>query len=300
MRVENYEVGRQFAETTNERLYLGTDVNDGKEVIIKVAKTSRDNQKLMESARVLVGYWSVINAVNATAGLSDEFRATFKRGRYDLLAAYPLDSSYELTPRDKRISIVATQSARFISIVTLPDVKFSEVMPLSDIGNDYLIDARTAVWILGRILKFYQVFGLFRTVGRATYKESHMLYRCPLFSMGNFLIAPRRHRVIFYHASKGTETIPGTPRDILEDITLSFVKYTQNLPPELSDLLYFELLRRRVDSFTEAHQMLYEVADKIWPPREFYPFTYQDKNGGEWKTIGEYDPFFKEGLNNGT
>lgn len=299
MRVENYEVGRQFAETTNERLYLGTDVNDGKEVIIKIAKASHDNQKLMENTNLLEKYWAAVTAVDATAGLSDEFRAAFKRGRCDLLAAYPLASSYELTQRDKRISIVAIQSVRMISIVTLPDVKLSEVMPLSNIGNDYLIDARTAVWILGRILKFYQVFELIGAMEISAHAESPALCRYPLFSMGNFLIAPRRHRVIFYHAGKGTVAISGTTKDTLENIASSFLECTQNMPTEMVNLLV-SLSCGRVSSFTEAHEKLYEVADKIWPPREFYPFTYQDKNGGEWKTIGEYDPNFKEGLDNGT
>lgn len=284
MRVENYEVGRQFAETMSERLYLGTDINDGKEVIIKIAKTSHDNQKMMESNSVLEGYWSAISAVDTTAGLSDEFRATFKRGRYDLLAAYPLASFYGVTRDDD-----------LINIVTMPDVKFSEVMPLSNIGNDYLIDARTALWILGRILKFYQVFRVVSAVERATY----MLYRYPLFSMGNFLIAPRRHRVFFYHASKGAVAISGTATDTLENIASRFLKCTQNMPTEMVDLLGL-LSRRRVDSFTKAHQMLYEVADKIWPPREFYPFTYMDRSGGKWKTIEEYDPDYREWLNNGT
>ena len=105
--------------------------------------------------------------------------------------------------------------------------------------------------------------------------------------------------MIFYHASKGTVAISGTTKDTLKNIASSFLRCTQNMPTEMVDLLG-SLSRRQVDSFAEAHKKLYEAADKIWPPREFYPFTYQDKNGGEWKTIGEYDPFFKEGLNNGT
>lgn len=263
LKVQDIEVGDRIGESPKFRIYLGT-MNDGRLVILKVAKTFEDGDVLAEEA----GKFNILRAfeeqVAELASLSEN------NPHYDWLFANLLSSFMEPTQGDRRINVLAT-----------PDINLSELIPLTKLRAETEIDTRTSIWILGRFLKFYGFFELLAASG------DNPVARYPVFSPDDYLIGPNKHRLIYYNFS-------GDMADVIaNDFVKTIAKFILDwavVGADSAEQEYFELLRDfskhgRI-SFEEAHGDLYKLVGRLWGI-QYHPFTYRDHDTTIWKTIKE-------------
>ena len=307
MKVRDWEVGRLIGESPKFRIYLGN--KDDEQVIMKVAKTFEDNQVLADEAAQF-NYWQ------AYAREINEFQAKTegKTSHYDWLFAELISSFME-----------PTQADRHINVFRVPDVNAGNLTPLSKLMSLTRIDARTSVWILGRLFKIYSFYEL------VAIAENKILTEYPVFSPDDYLIEPARHRLAYYNFSgispdvKATNLInkitqairswfvrtwcveAGTNhpsgRDEYDDDTMRSIMGLSDADSEDFDRVwgYFNLLTYLAenydpdegeyyvgeDTFEEAHLALYQKVGSLWGVGQYHPFTYCARNDyrGNWKTI---------------
>ena len=141
MKVRNIEVGRRIGESSKFRIYLGKTPSE-QSVILKVAKTFEDGDILASEA----GEFNILYVFSEQIA-EFERKAGLESARYDLLFANLIASFIEPTQDDRRINVFA-----------MPEIDVSELIPLTKLSSTVEIDARTSVWILGRLFKFYSFF----------------------------------------------------------------------------------------------------------------------------------------------
>lgn len=248
------KIGNKIGETSKFRIYTGE--KDGETLIVKVAKTFEDGEVLQREAAKFTGLNNQITHINTLAG---------PEAGYELLLAHIDKSFLEPTQGDRRINVLSS-----------PKVSMDELVPLPKLYNNTVIDARTSVWILGRLYKFYNLFELVKSI------NSDDAVKYPLFSPGDYLVSPEYHRVVYYNFSG----------EIEDSLATNFVKavtrFIRTWVDEDSDKEYLNLLDRLTnegrDTFEQAHQELYELVEKLWGIG-YYPFTYKDKGTNYYKTI---------------
>ena len=264
LKVRNFEVEKLVGESKKLRIYTGKSDN-GDSVILKVAKTYEDGSILTKEA-------GKFTALQAFADKIDKFET--KRGgdkaHYDWLFAKLIASFMEPTQNDRQINVFTT-----------PDINLGKLVPLAKLHKLTEIDARSSVWILGRLFKFYSLFELIAA------DEFSSIAKYPAFSPGNFLIGPDRHRVIYYNFTE----------DIADVVATNFVKAIADIfidwvviEDDLFDRQLYELIEdfsaHGRNTFMEAHGDLYELVEQLWGI-QYHPFTYRDRNTTIWKTIKE-------------
>lgn len=281
MKVRDYEVGKLIGESPHMRIYLATDTKNGKEVILKIAKTYEDEEWLKHDVGVLLEHQSFLEAPRILK-MSDEDRESFEKARYDLLAAKVVNTFVEKSQGDRRVNVVK-----------LPQVTMAELTPLSKLMAETRIDQRTSVWIFGRLLKFYSIFEALidkaydpsaRDVGRFNGDLVFAFY--PEFSPGNFLISPRNHRVIFYNSTGWGKA--RTAKPYIKQMAETMYEWVSHNGNENVAILMFlsELKDDGAEDFNGAHHELYDLAGDLWK-RGYYPFHYREKDSNIWRTIGE-------------
>ena len=264
MKVRGIEVEKKVGESSKFRVYLGSD-KDGKQVILKVAKTFEDGDVLAKEA----------SQFNMMRTFGDEIASMQesqegKNSHYDWLFAKLLASFMDPAQGDRRINMLA-----------MPDVDLARLVPLAKLHRETKIDARTSVWILGRFFKFYSFFELL-----AAANNSHVA-RYPIFSSGDYLIEPERHRLIYYNFSGDEADV--IANNFIKEIARFVVDWVA-AKNDQEDQRYLGLIKdfseNGRDSFEHAHGELYHLANELWGIK-YYPFTYCNRGTYNWKTIEE-------------
>ena len=261
--VRNIEVEARIGEAKKFRVYIGTR-NDGQPVILKVAKTFEYGDVLAQEA----GKFNILSSFEERVAMFEAEQGG-KPSHYDWLFA-KLEASF----------MEPAQDDRRINVFTTPEADLGELVPLSKLRNKTEIDARTSVWILGRLFKLYSFFELL-----AVANGENSVARYPIFSPDDYLIGPKRHRLIYYNFSGDMADV--VAYDFVKAIAKFILDWTVDDPSEQE---YFELLKDFSkfgrDSFEGAHGNLYELVKKLWGI-QYYPFTYRDCGTVVWKTIKE-------------
>ena len=268
MKVGDIEVKQKIGESQSFRVYYGKD-KDGHDVILKVAANYDDNDKLATEAGLLVSMQSFATKIT---GYETEMNGGKNLSRYDLLFA-KLEKTF----------IEKSQGDRRISVFSMPETSIDKLTPLIKLSHDTKIDARSSVWILGRLLKLYSMFELMAI------DLDNKVPCYPSFSPSNFLIEPEKHHLICYNFQNITEDAVAT--NYIKAIA-SFILDWFVIGDDEHDKYYHAFLKdlsvkgRR--KFKDAHMELYAKVAAWWE-HSYHPFTYCDRNATTtiWKTIKE-------------
>lgn len=262
MKVRNIEVGSLIGVAPKFRIYPGK-TDDGKSVILKVAKTFEDSDTLMDDASRFTRLDAFVKEL-----AKFEMEQNGSNSHYDWLFAHLESSFFEPTQGDRRINVY-----------TVPDIEIDRLIPLSKLRRDTEIDARTSIWILGRLFKFYSLFEL-----RAASEEATSP-KYPSFWLDDFLIAPKEHRLVYYNYSD--EYTSFYANEEVKQIS-HYIKEWAVCGDDPAEKAYADLLDDFVESgrksFAEAHQELYKLVEKHWGFK-YHPFTHRDQGTIVWNTI---------------
>ena len=268
MKVRDIEVGELIQESPTFRIYLGT-APDGREVILKVAKTYDDGRPLIDEAST---FSEMAIFEKQVAGYESEQEKP--SSHYDWLFANLTESFSESTQGDRRINVFS-----------IPDTEIAKLMRMQKLQSETEIDAKTSVWILGRLFKFFEFFELMG-VGESD-DEDFYTAEYPVFSPDNFFIGPERHRIICYNIPE--KTLCSYANDDVKQVA-KFVLDWLAIQDDPKEQEYKELLEdfaeKGRERFDYAHRELYELVRELWG-RGYHPFTYRDRGTLLWKTIKE-------------
>lgn len=262
--VRGVEVDKLIGESSKFRVYIG-HMNDGKQAILKVAKTFEDGKVLVEDARVL----------NELKNFELHLRETMQApcadaANYDLLFAKLMSSSMEESQQDRRINIM-----------TIPETDLDSITPMSKLTAQTEVDVRSSIWVLGRLLKFYGLFEIMRVA------NNDDACKYPKFSENDYLIGPRHHRVVYYNYSG--EIYDVYAKEIVSKITQSILGWTV-FDGSQESLRYQSLLASFANdgrqTAAEAHKELYDLVRELWGIG-YWPFTYRQRGTTMWKNIEE-------------
>lgn len=262
MKIRDIEVGAKIGETTKFRIYLGK-ADSGYQVLLKVAKTFDDNDVLTQES----GHFNLLRCFAEQAEVYEKHAGKTKSSHYDWLFARLRASFMEPTQGDRRINVYE-----------VPEISFDKLMPLTKLCAGAEIDARTSVWIMGRLFKFYSFFELIAL-------ELDSVAQYPIFNPDNFVIGVERHRLVYYNYSGSI------PDVVAYDFVKAISKYILDwavISEDPKEQEYLELLKdfseRGRKSFEQAHADLYDLVYKLWEIG-YHPFTYRDRDTLVWKTI---------------
>gem|GEM_PF-2112657 len=266
LKVRDIEVKNKIGESQSFRVYHGEDEN-GQGVVIKVAANYDDNDKLAAEAGLVVSMQSFADKIT---GFETELNGGKKLSRYDLLFA-KLETTF----------IEQSQGDRRINVFSVPETSIDKLTPLVKLSHETQIDARSSVWILGRLLKFYSMFELM------TIDLDNKVPSYPSFSPSNFFIGPERHRLICYNFPN--VEVDAIATDHIKAIA-SFILDWVVIEKDESEEQYLRFLKdlsaNGRKKFKDAHMELYANVSGWWG-FEYHPFTYRDRNTSIWKTIKE-------------
>lgn len=263
LKVRNYEVGKLIGESSKFRVYLGD--NDGRQVVLKVAKTFEDGDYLAEEA----GWFNILRSF-----IIEVAKMQAKSGKdsshYEWLFANLVSSFLEPSQNDRRINILE-----------VVDTDFGRLVPLPKLRAQTEIDARTSVWVLGRFLKIYSFYELLAISG------DNPTTRYANFSPGDYLIGPERHRLIYYnHSGAMNDAVANNYVRAIAEFILEWVVIEDD-PTEKE---YYQLIEDFAangrSTCEEAHAELYRLIRKLWGIK-YHPFTYRDQDAIRWKTMKE-------------
>jgi len=268
LKVRDIEVGELIQETPTFRIYLGT-APDEREVFLKVAKTYEDNQPLIDEASTFSEM-----AIFGEQIARYEEEQSGRNSHYDWLFANLMKSFSE-----------PTQGDRWINVFSVLDTEIGKLMQLQKLQSETEIDAKTSVWILGRLFKFY---GFFELMGVDESEDSEFYTaEYPVFSPDNYFIGPERHRIICYNIPE--KNLCSFANDEVKAVA-KFVLDWLAVEDDPKEQEYKELLEGFVENgrerFEYAHRELYELVRELWG-RSYYPFTYRDRGTLVWKTISK-------------
>lgn len=263
MKVRNYEVGKLIGEASKFRIYLG---NDGdREVVMKVAKTFEDGDCLAEEA----SWFNILRAFIAQVTDMQE-KSGEMSSHYEWLFARLLSSFLEPSQKDRRISIFE-----------VVDTNFGQLIPLPKLRTKTEIDARTSVWILGRLLKIYSFYELLAVSG------DNPVIRYANFSPGDYLIGPERHRLIYYnHSGAMADVVANHYVKAIAQFILEWIAIDNDPAEQEYHRLLEDFVTNGRATCEEAHAELYRLVGGLWGI-QYYPFTYRDQGTSRWRTMKE-------------
>lgn len=283
MKVRNYEVGKLIGESSKIRIYLGK-TEENETVIIKVAKTFEDGDLLAREA-------SDFNLLRAFEGevsrLQQELKGT-AYSHYDWLFAQILNSFMEPSQDDRRINVYRVL-----------DVDVERLTPLVKLHEETMIDYRSGIWMLGRLFKLYGFYELLALSG------DNPVVHYPIFNPGDYLIAPREHRLVYYNYSGSIDdvvaydSVKSIAKFLWEDWMISSSdedseesKRDEGSEESKRDEKFSKLMESFAtegrESFEEAHRELYRFVGEHYGIR-YHPFTYRKRGSAiyDWQTIKE-------------
>lgn len=259
-----YRVGDRVAETDAYRLYVCTDVQTGRQLMLQIATEVTHNGGLDRATYVL-------RELKKTA---DQFEAEHaKTGLGGLL-------SYErLFPLVVDSFVSEEQGKRRVTILAFNEVEdVTTMVPLSNIlTKDHLrVELRSSAWIMGRLLKLLDfVHGEGITVRS--------------LSGSNILLEPSQHFAVVFDWSSAQmhqAKIPAEDRkrDIASAAKAVFVAIggdprTGSFPYETDDEddhryveFIWNLVRRPQSDAEKIHEQFYVLIDELYG-RKFRPFA---------------------------
>lgn len=263
VQIQNISVEDLIGQSSKFRVYLG-HIED-RPAIVKIAKTFDDNEVLIDDARMFT------TLKNLHLHLKDmSNRLHEKVIDYDKLFAN-LERSF----------MEESQGDRIINVYTILDMNLDSMMPLAKLSNQFEIDVRTSVWIIGRLFKFYGMFELLEVV------EHSDACKYPIFSPNDYFIGPEVHRLVYYNFSKEIQDIYAT--DIIRHISkymLSWIVFTEDEKDQRYRSLLSDLVENGRETAEQAHKDLYDLVRELWGI-QYYPFTYRTRETLNWKIMKE-------------
>ena len=272
MIINGYEVGVLFHETPIARMYTGTHLSDGREVILKVSKSVKNNYDLKEDVKIISTISEAIKFV------SEHYPSQDNCTHLKRAVAHP--EGYFSEPR---------QFDHLVSVWTLPEmIKLDELAPLGRLLDDAEVDARTMAWIVLDILVLYRAMD--------TYKNHNNLWsNFPLLSLDNLLVGPEHHWLVLFDNIYGEHIYPTwdsnrLPKVFCETLQKSIGDAGPDGPTE--DETEFRAALERLgeenkkgfDGLKEEYEM---KVSKLWDDWgfEYYPFTFRQRDSDQWQTI---------------
>lgn len=260
---------KKFSIFTGTQTHVGV-ISYTRPVIVKIASSFEYNDVLTAEA----SHFTTLSMF--AKELADIQKQSAKDViRYDLLFAKLSGSFIDPTRNDCRLNVFDTV-----------DIEIDKLTPMGKLMKDTKIDTRTSVWILGRILKLYSLFELMAA------SESSPYVKYPLFSIGNFLISPEKHRVVYYNFPGEIEDVTAT--ELVKAVTTKILKWIEPRDDDPNDTPYMDMLKALADNGSEkfelAHSLLYLAVERLWGI-SYHPFTYKnvqtDTSMSGWNTIKE-------------
>lgn len=276
MMIKDVKIVKLVGEAENFRLYTGKRGNET--VLVKVAKTIDDNQLLaMEAGRA--------NEMKEFNTQLEDFDKKNDRESpaFGLLFAELLYSFTESTQGDRRINVFRING-----------VEADNLIPLTKVAYQTIIDPRTSVWIIGRFFKlyfFYELMADFLTgLDHPDHEKVNPHY--PVFNPDDYFIDIAGHHLIYFGFSPTFEGASANP--YIKDITRFMLDWLhedcdKDTDDYINSVKYIEQLwyfrDHNISTARCAHTELYSLVRELWGI-EFYPFTYQNKNApGSWITL---------------
>lgn len=248
-----------IGESSKFQVYLGK-MSDGQRVVVKVSKSFKNNKILTDDATE----FSMLK--NFELRIRDLEHATERSSKYYLLFANLLSSFIEESIDGRRINVF-----------TIPEIDLDDLIPLAKLSSQVEIDARTSVWIIGRLLKFYSLFELLCE------DEDETACRYPIFSEHDYLISPEKHRLVYYNFPGEVYDVYAT--EFVKAIANYILQWTTFDKEDESTKEYQEILEDFASigrtTAAGAHRDLYQVVEKIWGI-SYYPFTYRQRRTINW------------------
>lgn len=258
-----YEIGDKVAETPVYRLYLCQRIKSKEVNLLQIAADVSRSGDLDRAAYIL-------DALLQHAKDLEE--------KYDRVKKDPNNKlNYQLClPRITDTFVSDSQGSRRIHVVGFHGVDDARRMvPLHFIvdKDKRRVDARTSVWILGKLLK---ILAFAHSAGVSIGD----------ISPGNILIEPDKHYVVVFNWTQARIYPEGLPDELVrQEIALAAESVLKVLGSEsglcADDGLkqfepYFQYVAKLaaeggVDAVV-AHREFYELADALWP-RGYHPFT---------------------------
>ena len=270
MIINGYEVGALFHETPTARMYTGTRLSDGREVILKVSRSVRNNYDLKEDVKRISTISEAIKFV------SEHYPSQDNCARLERAVAHP--EGYFSEPR---------QFDHLVSVWTLSEViKLDELVPLGRLLNDAEVDARTMAWIMLDILVLYRAMDIYKC-------HNQLWPNFPLPSLDNFLVGPEHHWLVFFDNIYGIYPTWDTnrlPKVFCETLQKSIGDTRPDGPTE--DEAEFraaldrlgEENKRGFIGLKEEYEMKVSRLWDYWV-FEYYPFTFRQRDSDRWQTI---------------
>ncbi len=265
-----FEAGRLVADNGRYRQYLCVEIgaDKEKECLLQIATATNGNGQLDRAAYFL----------QELERRAREVEKEFKKVRTDpkVMLNYGLGF-----PKLVDSFVCQEQGGRRINILAFRRVdQVGQMIPLSSvIKSNLMIDRRTSVWILGKLLKlltFSHSEGI--AVGR--------------LDADNILLQPNQHYVVLFDWSEGSQYPEKVPAEIAcQEITQAAISVMAALyydpesgkfpdDPDDPDDRYVKhlmtLAKGQEHRADQAHQEFYKLVDTIWE-RRFYPFTTRPK-----------------------
>ena len=261
------EVYNRIFKAKDYRIYYG---NGG---IVKIAKTSNGNKLLSSEIQKFSALKDAANEVDKGMERSDD------RIGYDLLFTDIVDSFTDYTYGRFKVNI------HFIKGNYL-----SGLVPLTRMRYKWQIDAQSSVWVLLKILKFYELLEKYYTPLSADDA------RYPAFNPDDILLSPFNQRVIFYNFSEPEKEL--SPSELIKEIADFFADWADfDIALDMKEADYFfhieDLAEYGHETFAGAWQELDDLTKKLWGS-EYHYFTFRKYRlfegkrvpFGDWKEDG--------------
>jgi hypothetical protein len=259
---KQYLLGERVAETGAYRLYICTDTESGRQLLLQVATDVSFNGELDRSTFVL----------RTLAQVADEYEAEHTKVSP---GEKPLGYN-QLFPEVVDSFVPADQGARRVNILSFRGVEaVTAMVPLSNLAQkDRLrVDLASSAWIMGRLLKLLQFA-----------HEQGISVR--MLGANNVLIDPVVHRAVVFDWSQSTmhqaevpladrkDDISQVARTVLGAVGASVRDGTYPYPVG-DERLYIDFLWnlacRREGNALHAHGKFYRLTDSVFG-RGFKPF----------------------------
>lgn len=262
-----YRITELVGENQNFRFY-GVESEDFPEqsIILKIVTDKAFNHMLEREAFLL-------NTMSEEAIIVDEeYSATHNGQTLNYQIGFPklIDNFISEEDGGRRILILG---------LTMSDTP-SKIVPVNMIteGDKMRVDAKTSVWVLGKLLKII------------AFAHDRMLVTVGNLDSENIFIVKENHLVSVFDWSQSVIYPLSVPKNLVIDELRQAVKVTLVLlggDPEKGTIpdheqlqgegeryrtLLNELLKKDFESVHNAHRYFYEVVEEIWE-RKYHPFT---------------------------
>lgn len=259
--IKNIEIINKIAEAKRYDIYSG--IEDGKYLIVKVSKSIEDSSVLNEEAAELMRLNVASRSIDR---IEDEHK--YIKSRYDRLFIQ-LKKSFFDGEDLKRVIVLGSDT-----------VDIENLVPLTKLHNNVIIDARTSAWIIGRLFKFYGLYEIMALM------DNSNIIEYPLFTPNSFLIGPNEHNLMYYNMAGKSQEVKAT------SFVKAIAKFIKDWAEPVSDedneymALINDMASNGRDNFDSSHEELYKTIRKLWG-KEFYQFTYKDRGTLCFKKLQE-------------